>query len=331
MSNYSEDSILQIIDTLFVKEHSSLLLGRGDDCCIFQAKQHCVSTDMFLEDIHFRLSYFSAYDVGYKCLAVNISDIAACAAKPIAFTLNLALPQHFENIWLHEFFKGMSELANKYEMVLAGGDLSLADKLYISITIWGESINNAKFLTRGHCNLGDSIFCVGALGLARAGLSLLEKQGRVAMQKWPKLCAAHLSPLPQVEAALIISKLAQDANCPPPALMDISDGLARDLPRLLSSTGNLNCCGGDLTISHNLLEQELIDFCKEYHLDPLAEAFKGGEDYALLGSCPSSLVPSLQKALPSFKILGKVIATPHLVLNNKIVPADAGFDHFANS
>lgn len=330
MSGYSEDNILEIIDTLFKKQHSGLLLGRGDDCCIFKAsQQYCVSTDMFLEDVHFKHSYFSASDIGYKSLAVNISDIAACGATPTAFTLNLALAQGINMPWIQEFFQGMSELANKYEMVLAGGDLSFAHKLYISITIWGQSEKDKKFLTRGHCKPDDIIFIVGDLGMARAGLDLLSNNSELIQKKWPKICAAHLHPIPQVEAALTISKLAQEANYPLPALMDISDGLARDLPRLLAKSGQLNCYGAEVNINEHILDQEFINFCMKYRLNPIEEALLGGEDYALLGACTPALIPALQNSLPLFKALGKVTDTGHFMCNDKLVPANLGFDHFS--
>jgi len=117
----SEDRILACLAGYFPQAHPSLLLGRGDDCAVLKAERPlCVSSDLFLEDIHFRRSYFSPEDTGYKALAVNVSDLAGCGARPLAFTLCLGLPAWVEMDWLNRFFSGMAELAGKHRMALAG-------------------------------------------------------------------------------------------------------------------------------------------------------------------------------------------------------------------
>ena len=272
----SEDAILKILARHFPAKHPSLLLGRGDDCAILKAEQPlCVSTDLFLEDVHFRRSYFSPEDMGHKALAVNISDVAACGGRPLGFTLGLGLPHDVDVDWLEGFFGGMAALAGKYRVALAGGDLSRSDRLHVSVTVWGEPISEgAPFLLRGGSMPGDCHFLVGLPGLARVGLQELEAQGRAALERWPAACAAHLRPEPQVDAGLMLARLG--LNSRPPALMDLSDGLMRDLPRLLGHTGEL--CEGDegrrrlgasLLLPQGLLHPEVVRHALEQGKNPV--------------------------------------------------------------
>ena len=111
-ASLSEDGILGLLARHFPATHPSLLLGRGDDCAILRAgRPLCVSSDLFLEDIHFRRAYFTPEDTGYKALAANVSDIAACGGRPLGFSLCLGLPAWADAAWLDAFFAGMAGLA----------------------------------------------------------------------------------------------------------------------------------------------------------------------------------------------------------------------------
>lgn len=335
MTALSEDFLLRTLGRYFPVQHPSLLMGRGDDCCVLRAGNPlCVSADVFLEDVHFRRSYFSPREVGHKSLAVNVSDVAACGARPTAFTLCLGLPPSIPLPWLEEFFSGMADLATQHRMVLAGGDLSRADKIHISITVWGETADNGAYLTRGGSLPGDCLFVIGHLGLARAGLHMLEQQGRAAMGAWPVACAAHLNPQPQVAAGLTLARMGGASRLP--VLMDVSDGLARDLPRLLGMTGVFGQegdvspagLGAEIILPEGLLHPELIAYARSQNLHPVTEAYLGGEDYALLGACAPDLLPPLHAALPKLQCIGTLTDSGGISCNNAPVPAHVGFDHF---
>ena len=304
-SRASEDSILACLARHFPATHPSLLLGRGDDCAVLKAGTPlCVSSDLFLEDVHFRRSYFTPEEIGHKALAVNVSDIAACGGRPLAFTLALGLPDDVDALWLDRFFSGMAALAQEQRLALAGGDLSRSPFLHVSITIWGESYTGGDFLVRGGSMPGDSLFVVGRPGLARVGLQVLEKEGRAALEHWPAACAAHLLPVPQVDAGLMLARAG--ANARPPALMDLSDGIMRDLPRLLGRTGESRArregdtgtatdsgLGAAILLPQGMLHPEVVRHARENGLNPVHEALLGGEDYALLGSCAPDMLPIL--------------------------------------
>ena len=328
----SEDRIIECLARYFPNTHPRLDLCRGDDCAIFKGnRKFCVTSDMFLEDAHFRRSYFLPEEIGHKALAVNISDLAACGARPEAFLLNLGLSDDIDEEWLGEFFKGMASLAEKSGIALAGGDLSRSSRLYVSITAIGEALDGADFLRRGGGIPGDSIFAIGALGLARVGLLALEREGRSALEKWPESCAAHLRPQPKTEAALMLARAG--ANARPPALMDVSDGAIRDLPRLLGLDGELGShsrnLGAKLEFPDALAHPEVVSYWSSRGENPVVQALIGGEDYALLGACAPDMAGVLRAAIPGFVVLGKVTDDGLLSCNGENLEGIRGFDHFA--
>ncbi len=353
MSILSEAHLLSLLSEYFPVQHNSLLLGRGDDAAVVRWRGALsVSTDLFLEDVHFRRRYFTADEIGHKALAVNISDMAAMGVRPLGFTLGLAVPPDTDECWLRGFFSGMSALASEHRIVLSGGDISRSSSLHICVTIWGDGSGvrgrlqptsdvsdddsqhkYSGYLTRGGAMPGDTLFLVGAVGLARMGLEVLEQYGHDARARWPRACAAHLRPEPQVDAGLIVSRSA--LNVRPPVLMDVSDGLARDLPRLLGCCVGNPCedvpsvLGAQVLLPEAFLEGEFIAYQRERGRCPVDEAWAGGEDYALLGACLPKLFPLIRAALPDMRSIGTVTDDGLILLNGEPAPLRDGFDHFS--
>ena len=398
----SEDAFLDLLNRYFPNRHAHMLLGRGDDCAeLFCPPKMCMTSDLFLEDVHFRTSYFSYAEIGYKALAVNLSDIAACGGVPLGFNMNLILPTSTSAKEVEALLQGMAELAAQYNLPLTGGDLSQGQKLGICISIWGKpALSN--FLRRGTCQPGDTIFLLAAkankglkaafpLGLARVGLLALEKWGRKeAEAQFPIACATHLRPHPLLEQGQALANFLDAANdiapneltasivgansvgansvtansaagnsavgnnaagnistsssrllnkvshasvlLPRVSLMDLSDGLARDLPRLLGWQGNASDLGADINLSKADLPDELLRYCHTQGLNPQEQAMLGGEDYLLLGATnqPEILCKIEAQGLGQSLILGKVLAPPEqgIKLNGKPWQVK-GFDHFA--
>ena len=312
----NEDHFLKLIDAHFPGEHEFLKLGRGDDCAVLAGeKDLCVSTDLFLEDVHFRHDYFSPADIGYKSLAVCLSDIAGMGAKPVAFTMDLMAPADLDESFWEKFFSSMSMLARQNDLGLAGGDISRADKLGVSITIFGVAGANG-FIRRGNCNPGDILFTVGDLGLARAGFHTLEAVGGAGREAFPAAVNAHLRPKPKVLTGTLLNAAGATS------LMDVSDGLARDLPRLLGPE-----LGAVISLPAQSLNGNVLAFALGVGADPMKTAFLGGEDYALLGAVPADAMDKAD-SVPGFTQIGTVTDKPGLVLNGKPVELD-GFDHFS--
>lgn len=382
----SEDACLTLIDTLFPSTHPHNPMGRGDDCAIVTMPTHvAISTDSFLEDSHFRTSYFSPREVGAKALASAVSDIGAAGAIPLGFSLDLMIPANMGTATLRELMEGMAHVAKHHDILLTGGDTAKSDKLGICVTVWGKSVSNQEnfFLNRAVARPHDTIFCAGALGLAKAGLLLLEKQGRPALEKFPLACQSHLWPEALTTQGEAISRFAiqypspifdsgtsdmenlgtkrseaktpstqktdtpkphtqlHDTNKPttdslsmePPVtgsigLMDVSDGLAQDIPRLLGMKKTASSpLGADLSFSLDAIPQELHLAAKELNTSAEYLMLSGGEDYALLGTCPAPLWAALQQAVPEVYSIGAVTTNNAITYQGKDFKVN-GFDHF---
>lgn len=318
----SEQDFLTLIDSYFPSSNGHVTLGRGDDCSILHtSKDLCISKDLFLEDVHFRRSYFSPGDIGYKSLAVNISDIASMGGQPKGFALGLIIPVGLDADYWDSFFQAMSDLAKQHDMILAGGDLSRGQYLGISVTVWGEPADEGRFLSRGNAQPGDILFLHGTAGIARTGLLALEEMGAKAVDLYPECVRAHLRPTMRVEAGLQLGR-SQHVR----GLMDLSDGLARDLPRFLG------CCdgsvGAEITLNEELLHPEIIAYAESKSLSPAEHAFQGGEDYALFGACDPDGFAELSRNIPGLVKIGSVTAGSGILLNGKEYTAK-GFDHFS--
>lgn len=363
----SEDDFLAAIDRHFTNAHPHLCVGRGDDCAVIACPPRmAVSTDLFNEHSHFRTSYFTPGDIGHKALAVNISDLAACGARPLGFSLALTAPADLSREFCDEMLSAMAALAREHDMALSGGDLTRGDALSLCITVWGgpaprpahagimedggpeggescaadaaggsESIGGhpqpaaggaSPFLRRGGCQPGDQLFLVGRVGLARVGLLALESMGAEAARLYPEACRAHLRPRPQVAAGLALAGICGtgDARI---ALMDVSDGLARDLPRLIGADRGSGL-GAELAMDAEALPGEVRAYALANDLDPVDMAFTGGEDYALLGCCRPAMFDAVRAAVSGLIPLGLVTADG-VVLVNGDLPASVGFDHFS--
>src|SRR5437868_2059526 len=204
-------------------------LGVGDDCALLQpapGMQLAVSTDLLVEGRHF-LSTVDPRALGHKALAVNLSDLAACGAQPLAFTLSLALPR-VDEAWLAGFSEGMFALADAHDCELVGGDTT-AGPLAINITVFGEVPAGAALLRSG-AQAGDDLWVSGTLGDARLALEAF--RGTVSLPQ-EVFDAARLRlerPQPRVALGLALRGLAT-------AAIDVSDGLLGDLGHVLQRSG----------------------------------------------------------------------------------------------
>ena len=249
---------------------SQVLLGVGDDCALLQpsALQQAISTDMLVEGRHF-FAGAEPRQLGHKCLAVNLSDLAAMGARPVGFTLALALPA-IDDTWLQGFSEGLFALADRYDCALIGGDTTRGP-LTICITVFGE-VDAAKALRRDAAQVGDDIWVSGALGEAR--LALAHRCGELTIDANTLQAAAHRmdAPTPRVELGQALIGVAH-------AAIDISDGLAGDLGHILArSKCGARCDLRRLPIGPALAAQPTT----------LQHEFgaSGGDDYELCFTAP---------------------------------------------
>ena len=219
----------ELIARYFTRPVRRAALGVGDDCALLApAPGHAlaVSSDMLVEGRHF-VSTVAADRLGHKALAVNLSDLAACGARPLAFTLSLALPAADE-AFLAPFARGLLALAERHDCELIGGDTTRGP-LTISITAYGEVPTGAGLLRSG-ARAGDDLYVSGTLGDARLALEVFRGTAAVPGDALTRIRRAMEEPLPRVELGQALLGMASSA-------IDLSDGLAGDLGHVLRRSG----------------------------------------------------------------------------------------------
>ena len=219
----------ELIAQYFTRPTRRAVLGVGDDCALLQmapGMQLAISTDMLVENRHF-FANVDPHTLGHKALAVNLSDLAACGARPLAFTLALALPRA-DPAWLQPFSQGLLALADEHDCELIGGDTTQGP-LNICVTVFGE-VPVGQALLRSGARAGDDIYASGTLG--DAALALRALQGTLALA--PQVLASARQrleqPTPRVALGLALRGIAS-------ACADISDGLLGDLGHILERSG----------------------------------------------------------------------------------------------
>jgi thiamine-monophosphate kinase len=252
--------------------NSGITLGVGDDAALFRPRrghETILTCDWFLEGTHFLRDKHPADSVGWKSLARAVSDIAAMGGQPRCFLLSLALPESLAGRWLDQFIAGLRRAARKLACPLAGGDTTRWEKVLINITVVGEVRANRAILRSG-TKTGDLIYVSGNLGEAQQGLQLLRRKRRIAKND-PAL-RKHLYPEPRIALArwLTDRRLAT-------SMMDLSDGLSTDLPRL--------CAASKVGARLDAGQIPVTKFPKRNRAEKteaLDLALNGGDDYELL-------------------------------------------------
>lgn len=265
-------------------QRKDVLLGIGDDAALLKipAKQAlAVSMDTLVAGVHFPINT-KAYDIGYKALVVNLSDLAAMGAKPAWVTLALTLPT-VNKKWLTDFADGFFKLTDKYQLQLVGGDITRGDCLTITVQIHGFVPAN-KALKRDGAKPGDHIYVTGTLGAAGLALQLLQ-QGK---NKIPTDLLAKLNrPAPRIDEGLALRTIANSA-------IDISDGLIGDLNHILiASKVGAALWVDQLPLSHYLTQLATPQAAIEY-------ALCSGDDYELCFTAPANNEKKLRNLFKKF-------------------------------
>lgn len=312
-----------LISRFFTRPAVRSPLGPGDDCALLAPRpgmQLAVSSDMLVEGRHF-LSTVDPQRLGHKALAVNLSDLAACGAQPLAFTLSLALPQPDE-AWLAGFARGMFALADAHACELVGGDTTRGP-LNICITVFGE-VAQGRALLRSGARPGDDLYVSGTLGDARVALEVFRGTLGLPCEAFEAARARMETPMPRVALGQALRGIAS-------AAIDISDGLAGDLRHLLG------CSGVGATIEADAAVPLLA--CGEHVDEALRLEFvvSGGDDYELLFTAPLAMREEVRRAAYEADTrvtrIGRIEGEPGLrvVLANgsRVAHEFASFDHFA--
>jgi thiamine-monophosphate kinase len=311
----------ELIERYFARPSRRAVLGNGDDCALLAPAPGMVlatSTDMLVEGRHF-LPTVPPERLGHKALAVNLSDIAACGAQPLAFTLALALPRADED-FLAGFARGLFALADAHDCELVGGDTT-AGPLTISISVFGEVPPSAALLRSG-AQVGDDVWVSGTLGDARLALEAF--RGRVALDAaaFESVRRAMEQPQPRVALGVVLRGVARSA-------IDVSDGLHGDLSHLLRRSGI------GATIDVDALPAGAVLRAQPPEMQRLC-TLTGGDDYELVFTAAPAqrdeVVAAGERASVAVTRIGRIDAEPGLRCTDRagraVAPAGPSFDHF---
>ncbi len=301
--------------------------GIGDDAAWLACRGGAllVTTDLLIEGVHFDLRWTSFYALGYKTLAVNLSDIAAMGGVPDYLTLSLAVPGNYRVEDIEEFYRGLNALARRSGVSVVGGDTSAADRLFISPALIGHC-EGRPVLRRG-ARAGDDLWVTGALGDSALGLSLLKKgmRQRRAAAAMAYAVRRHHFPNARIEAGAALGRTGLAK-----AMIDVSDGLLQDLGHLCAASG----VGAEIDESALPLSRAYRRLSK----GDATAALGGGEDYELLFAARPRDRSKIDRMRPRLGVplarIGRFVRGAGVkVFDGSGRPrtvALGGFDHFKN-
>jgi thiamine-monophosphate kinase len=293
------------------KPGAKVIVGIGDDAAVIDVGTEdylLFTTDMLVENIHFSRQYATGYQIGWRAMAANISDIAAMGGLPGVAAVSLGVAGEAEVEWVEDLYKGMQELAAKYGVDIIGGDTVSSPQIIINIALTGKvSISNLSL--RSHAQLGDLILVTGDFGGSAAGLEVLQKaKSEIENAEYDYVVSRHLMPDPRIDASQIIVK---HPLCH--ALTDSSDGLASDLRNIGLASG----VGAKVYATQIPIHEATKKVAEGTNKKPLEFALHGGEDYELVFTMP------LDAALDVKNEVEEKLKLPISILG-EIVPKELG-------
>ncbi len=305
---------------------SHVIAGIGDDAAALRSptgRLQLVTTDMLVEDVHFRTSTTEPFQLGWKSLAVNISDIAAMGGEPTYAFVSIGLPRETTVEFVDELYSGMRKAAEAYSVDIVGGDTVSAPQLIINVALLGE-VEEENLILRSGAKAGNALVVTGDLGGSGAGLAILEHD--LPIEGTEK----HLVPVPRVREGRLLAKSGYVTS-----MIDISDGLASEVHHICEESGT----GAEIYMRKIPLSENVRRVAEYTRKPPYEFALFGGEDYELLFTCQSDKVSLLTKDVlencnTPLTTVGRIVETSGSITiadaSGRIVPlTPRGYNHFA--
>jgi thiamine-monophosphate kinase len=254
----------------------NIIKAIGDDAAAFIPTPHevmLVTTDLLVERVHFIRNTTSGFNLGYKALSVNLSDIAAMGGIGREVFISIGVPENCSVAFLEDLYSGMKRLATEFGLNLLGGDTTHSKTdLIINILVLGSAFEK-EILYRNTAQPDDIICSTGSLGDSRAGLHLITNNMESDAKEFKALCDAHLIPKPYLREGRFLARLGGVH-----AMIDVSDGLSSDIAHIVEQSNvGVRLYSEKIPISKNLKK-----FCDRFNFNPVEYALAGGEDYTLL-------------------------------------------------
>ena len=309
----SESQLIESIRKRFLSSRikqlikDGLRVGMGDDAAVLRPRsdsEWLITTDAFLENVHFLREIHEPFAVGYKALARATSDIAAMGARPQYFFLTLGLPESCTEKWFDGFTKGMARAAREFGLVLAGGDTTKYPEVIITLTVVGESKRERAILRSG-AKPGDLLCVSGRLGEAELGLRLIQHKTQ-NQKRWPKLVEKHFYPQPRLALGQWLASHQYASS-----MIDTSDGFSTDLNHICKASGV-----GARVWTEKIPSVHVPPELSALKLNPRSLALHGGEDYELLFTVPkkfSGRLPSKLGQVP-VTVIGEITRKKKVIL-----------------
>jgi thiamine-monophosphate kinase len=283
-----EFEILDQIRARIEQRGDRVLIPSGDDAAVVRCEGLAVtSVDAFVEGVHFRLATTSMGDLGHRCLAAAVSDLAAMGARPGEAYFAVGLPPQLGERELLELTDGAEALARELGMTICGGDLTACPELFVVVTAVGHADDEQELARRDGAEPGDRVGVTGTLGGSAAGHLLLERKGSgLDTELGDELLERHLRPRPLIDAGAALARAGVSA------MLDLSDGIASDAERLAECSGALV----EIDLTRLPVAEGVEAVAVSAGLDPLELAAAGGEDYELLFTVPESAADQVAAA-----------------------------------
>jgi thiamine-monophosphate kinase len=333
LKTIGEFGFIETISKGCIPRPEDIVRGIGDDAAVFRGKKHDVmllTTDLMVERVHFDRRTSSGFSLGYKALAVNLSDIAAMGGTPLDAFVSIAVPDDCHLNFLETIYDGMKAIAQKFSVNILGGDTTRSKSdLVVNIALTGCA-PESEILYRHTAREGDVVYAAGYLGDSRAGLYLMQNADEKDMAIFEDLVNAHLFPKPFVSEGRFLAE-QQGVH----AAIDVSDGLSSDIAHICKQSGK----GVRIFAERIPISKQLASFCRRFGFDPVDMALTGGEDYTLLVTISSEVAESVEnnylKAFGSpIYPIGEVVNPEHMELVNPDGLVETlehtGWDHFKN-
>jgi thiamine-monophosphate kinase len=326
-----EDDLVRRIRDATARDRDGVIVGIGDDCAVLEptpGARLLAKTDLLIEDVHFRRRYAEPADVGWKALAVNLSDVASKGGRARWALVALACPATASPDEIEAFYEGMLALAREHGVAVVGGDTSASPgPWFVNVSLLGEA---TRPVLRSTAHPGDVVAVTGTLGRSAAGLAVLEREHApvgLDVDILAEMTAAHLRPRPRVAEGRWLG--AADGVT---AMMDLSDGLAVDLPRLCGESR----VGATVVVEALPIAAGTRRVAAAVGRDPLAWATGGGEDYELLVVCAADrfegvaggLARATGTVLTRIGTIGRAAAVRYVDGRGHDVKVARGFEHF---
>ena len=300
-----------------------LLIGIGDDAAAWQGDSsiQLATTDSLIQDTHFDLNVTTWEELGWKAIAVNLSDIAAMGGVPKYALISLALPGELETDCISSLYQGMAQIANQFGVAIIGGNIASASRTMITVTVLG-SLESKSALTRSAALPGDQVAVTGYPGLSAAGLKMLKQKLSFDAETSRLLRRAHLQPTPRINEGQVLLRHGVKAA------IDISDGLIADLTHICKASKVSARINKDSVPIHPILQSNFKSDCQQL-------ALSGGEDYELLFTASSQIINQVKQAISCpVTVIGEITeGTPGQVTlidaAGKSIPwRQGGWEHF---